>query len=52
VPLLRQGQNILMCAHGNTIRALYVYWKHHTPESIVTCEIPFAEVIEVDIDVG
>jgi 2,3-bisphosphoglycerate-dependent phosphoglycerate mutase len=39
VPLLRQGCTVLVCAHGNSLRALIKHIEHLTPEQIVTYEV-------------
>ncbi|MBS1515397.1 MAG: 2,3-diphosphoglycerate-dependent phosphoglycerate mutase [Bacteroidetes bacterium] len=39
-PLLRDGQNILIVAHGNSLRALIMYLEKMTPAQILEFEIP------------
>jgi len=41
-PRLRQGQTVLMAAHGNSLRALIMHLEGLTPEEIVTVEVPTA----------
>ncbi|GAB2862406.1 2,3-bisphosphoglycerate-dependent phosphoglycerate mutase [Hymenobacter ruber] len=38
-PKLRAGQDILIVAHGNTLRALRMYLEHLTPEQVEGLEI-------------
>lgn len=49
-PLLKQDNNVLLVAHGNTLRALYVFLGKETPETIVVCEFGCGEVIKIDVD--
>jgi len=39
-PELRMGKNVLIVAHGNSLRALVMELEQLTPEQIVTVEIP------------
>ncbi len=39
-PLVEQGQNILVAAHGNSLRALLIILGQETPESINKAEMP------------
>lgn len=39
VPLLKQGKNVLIVAHGNSLRALIMYLEHLSPEEILEREI-------------
>ena len=38
-PKLRQNQNLLLVAHGNTLRGLRMYLEKLTPEQVVSLEI-------------
>lgn len=40
VPELKKGKNILIAAHGNSLRALVMYLEKLSPEEIVKTEIP------------
>ncbi|MFI5204607.1 MAG: 2,3-bisphosphoglycerate-dependent phosphoglycerate mutase [Flavobacteriales bacterium] len=40
VPLLKSGKNIVISAHGNSLRALIMYLEKLTPEQILKVEIP------------
>lgn len=52
LPLLRQGKNVLVVAHGNSLRALVMALEQLTPEQIVETNIPtgvpFAYVVDAD----
>lgn len=39
VPPLRQDKNVLVVAHGNSLRALIMYLEHLSPEEILEREI-------------
>ena len=39
-PLLFQGKNVLVVAHGNSLRALSYHLDNHSAESIIGLEIP------------
>ncbi|MET3036663.1 2,3-bisphosphoglycerate-dependent phosphoglycerate mutase [Chryseobacterium sp. NRRL B-14859] len=39
LPLLKQGKNVLIVAHGNSLRALIMYLEHLSPEEILEREI-------------
>nr|MBM3931967.1 2,3-bisphosphoglycerate-dependent phosphoglycerate mutase [Sphingomonadales bacterium] len=41
-PLLREGQNILVVAHGNSLRALVMALEGLSPEQILQFELPTA----------
>ncbi len=38
-PLLKNGENVLIVAHGNSLRALIMYLEHLSPEEILEREI-------------
>jgi len=40
VPLLQRDRNVLIVAHGNSLRALVMYLEKLSPEEIVEVEIP------------
>lgn len=40
VPLLKSGKNIVISAHGNSLRALIMYLEKLTPAQILEVEIP------------
>lgn len=39
-PLVKSGKNVLLAAHGNTLRAMLIILGEYTPETINTAEIP------------
>ncbi len=49
LPHLREGQNVLIVAHGNSLRALVKYLEGISDEKIADLEIGFAEVYRYDI---
>jgi 2,3-bisphosphoglycerate-dependent phosphoglycerate mutase len=40
IPKLKAGKNIIIAAHGNSLRALVMYLEKMTPEEILKFEIP------------
>lgn len=44
------GKNILIVAHGNSLRALMKYIESITDEDIEKLEMPFGELIVYDVD--
>lgn len=50
VPLLKQGKNIIIAAHGNSLRALIMYLEKLTPEQILQVEIPTGQPKEYQLD--
>jgi 2,3-bisphosphoglycerate-dependent phosphoglycerate mutase len=49
-PLLRDGKNILIAAHGNSLRALRMHLEKLTPEEIVKVEIGTGQPMVYDLD--
>ena len=51
-PLLRNGQNLLVVAHGNSLRALIMELENLSPEQILQFELPTAtpRVYQLDSD--
>lgn len=45
LPLLRQGKNILLVAHGNSIRSLMKYLESIPDEDMIHIEMPFGAVV-------
>ncbi len=45
LPKLKDGKNVIICAHGNSIRALKKYLDNISDEDIINLEIPFGEVL-------
>jgi 2,3-bisphosphoglycerate-dependent phosphoglycerate mutase len=50
VPLLKGGQNILLVAHGNSIRALIKYIESVDDEAIGDIEMLFGDLLVYEID--
>lgn len=44
VPLIAEGKNVLIVAHGNSIRALLKYLNNLSDEAISTVEMPFGRI--------
>lgn len=49
-PLLKDGKNIIISAHGNSLRALIMYLENLTPEEILKKELGTARPIIYDLD--
>jgi 2,3-bisphosphoglycerate-dependent phosphoglycerate mutase len=49
-PLLKQGKNIIISAHGNSLRALIMHLENLTPEQILEKELGTARPIIYDLD--
>ena len=49
-PILKSEQNILIAAHGNSLRAICKYLFKISDEMIVKLEIPTGNPIEIDLD--
>lgn len=52
VPLLASGKNILIAAHGNTLRAMLIILGLHTAETINNAEIGTGDPLFFDIQNG
>jgi 2,3-bisphosphoglycerate-dependent phosphoglycerate mutase len=52
LPDLLAGKNVLVVAHGNSLRSLMYYLDNHTKESILKLEIPTGRPILYDLDVS
>jgi 2,3-bisphosphoglycerate-dependent phosphoglycerate mutase len=51
-PLVEQGQDILVAAHGNSLRALLIILGENTPENINQTEIPTGSPLVIEFDHG
>lgn len=49
-PLLQKGKNILVVAHGNSLRALKMYLEKLSPEQISEIEIPTGIPLKYELD--
>lgn len=50
VPLLKEGKNVLVVAHGNSLRALIMFVEHLTPEQILKTEVATGVPITYELD--
>jgi len=50
VPAIRTGQHVLICAHGNSLRALIKYLDHKTDEEIVELNLPTGIPLVYELD--
>ena len=50
LPLLQEGKNVLIVAHGNSMRALIKYIENISDEEISKVEMVFGSVIIYDLD--
>ncbi len=50
LPLLKEGKNILVCAHGNSLRALVMELEGFSPETIPTVNIDTCKPLTYDVD--
>jgi 2,3-bisphosphoglycerate-dependent phosphoglycerate mutase len=51
-PLIDQGQNVLVAAHGNSLRALLIIIGENTPENINQTEIPTGSPLVIEFENG
>jgi len=50
VPKLKAGKNIIIAAHGNSLRALIMFLEKLNPEEILEVEIPTGQPKEYQLD--
>lgn len=50
LPILKDGKNVLIVAHGNSIRSIVKYIENISDTEIPLLEIPFEEVLIYDLD--
>ncbi|MFN3343252.1 MAG: 2,3-bisphosphoglycerate-dependent phosphoglycerate mutase [Flavobacteriales bacterium] len=50
VPKLKSGKNIIVAAHGNSLRALIMYLEKLSPEQILKVEIPTGAPKKYELD--
>ncbi|QQS18588.1 2,3-bisphosphoglycerate-dependent phosphoglycerate mutase [Candidatus Saccharibacteria bacterium] len=50
LPLLLSGKNVLLVAHGNSIRALMKYIENISDEDVENLEMPFGNTMIYDVD--
>ena len=51
-PLIEQGHNVLVAAHGNSLRALLIIIGENTPENINQTEIPTGSPLVIEFENG
>ena len=51
-PLVKEGKNVLLVAHGNTLRAMLIILGEHTPETINTAELATGVPIVFEFENG
>lgn len=51
LPLLNDGKNVIIVAHGNSLRALIKYIEDIPEEEITNIEMPFGAIFIYDIDI-
>jgi D-lactate dehydrogenase len=49
LPLLKEGKNVLIVAHGNSLRALMKYMRSITDEGVADLEMPFGDIAVYDV---
>ncbi|HEY8928951.1 MAG TPA: 2,3-diphosphoglycerate-dependent phosphoglycerate mutase [Mucilaginibacter sp.] len=52
VPCLRQNQKVIVCAHGNSLRALIQYIDHLTDEEVTKLDLPTGIPLIYELDEG
>jgi 2,3-bisphosphoglycerate-dependent phosphoglycerate mutase len=50
LPLLQEGKNVLLVAHGNSIRSLIKYIEKVSDEGIAKVEMIFGTILLYDLD--
>jgi len=52
VPAIRRNQKVIVCAHGNSLRALVQYIDHLTDEEVTQLDIPTGVPLVYELDEG
>jgi len=52
VPAIRKNQKVIVCAHGNSLRALVQYIDHLTDEEVTQLDIPTGTPLIYELDEG
>ena len=50
LPFLKEGKNVLVVAHGNSIRSIMKYIENISDSDIANIEMPFGSVLIYDLD--
>jgi 2,3-bisphosphoglycerate-dependent phosphoglycerate mutase len=45
VPTLKEGKNVFVCAHGNSLRSILMELDHLSPDEVVKLEVATGEPI-------
>lgn len=51
-PLVKSGKNVLLAAHGNTLRAMLIILGENTPDNVNQAEIPTGAPLVFEFDSG
>jgi 2,3-bisphosphoglycerate-dependent phosphoglycerate mutase len=51
-PLIKAGKNVLLAAHGNTLRAMLIILGEYTPDTINSAEIPTGVPLVFEYEAG
>lgn len=52
MPYIASGKNVIVCAHGNSLRAVVKYIENISDTQIVNLDIPTGEVIRYEFEAG
>ncbi len=52
IPTIRKNQKVIICAHGNSLRALIKYIDNLSDEEVTKLEIPTAQPLVYELDEG
>jgi 2,3-bisphosphoglycerate-dependent phosphoglycerate mutase len=52
VPAIKRGEKVIVCAHGNSLRALVQYIDHLTDEECIALDIPTGVPLVYELDEG
>jgi 2,3-bisphosphoglycerate-dependent phosphoglycerate mutase len=50
LPILKNGKNVLIVAHGNSLRSIMKYIENISDEGIAEVEMPFGSILIYDLD--
>jgi 2,3-bisphosphoglycerate-dependent phosphoglycerate mutase len=52
IPTIRKNQKVIICAHGNSLRALVQYIDHLTDDEVIALDIPTGVPLVYELDEG
>src|SRR5271154_6337689 len=52
IPYIKEGENVIVAAHGNSLRSIVMHLEHLTKEQVLKLEIPTGSPIIYSIDEG